>query len=143
MRRTIMVLAGLASVALFSGCAAYAQLANGSPPMRVGAGGDDAGGVAVGTNKTLTLDLGDGVKWEMVYVPTDEFMMGSPDSEVGRDSNETQHRVTLSKGFWMGKYEVTQEQWERVMWNNPSKYKGARNPVERVNCAPFGSALAV
>lgn len=133
MRRSIMVLASLASVALLSGCAANAQLASGSLPMRVGAGGDDAGGVAVGTNKTVTLDLGDGVKLEMVYVPAGEFMMGSPESEVGRDSNETQHRVILSKAFWMGKYEVTQEQWERVMRNNPSKYKGARNPVERVS----------
>lgn len=133
MRRSIMVLASLASVALLSGCAANAQLASGSLPMRVGAGGEDAGAVAVGTNKTLTLDLGDGVKLEMVYVPAGEFMMGSPESEVGRDSNETQHRVTLSKAFWMGKYEVTQEQWERVMRNNPSKYKGARNPVERVS----------
>jgi len=56
-------------------------------------------------------------------------MMGSPVSEKGRKDNETQHEVTLTKPFYMGKYEVTQEQWQAVMGNNPSRTKGAKLPV--------------
>ncbi len=41
--------------------------------------------------------------------------------------------VTMTKGFWLGKYEVTQEQWQSVMGENPSYFKGARNPVENVS----------
>ena len=69
-------------------------------------------------------DLGQGVSLEMVLIPAGKFMMGSPASEKGRSDNETQHEVTLTKPFYMGKYEVTQEQWEAVMGNNPSAYKG-------------------
>jgi formylglycine-generating enzyme required for sulfatase activity len=50
--------------------------------------------------------------------------MGSPSGEAGRDSNETQHTVTLTKGFWMGKYEVTQEQYQAVTGVNPSYFHG-------------------
>ena len=61
-------------------------------------------------------------------------MMGSPVSETGRTNNETQHEVTLTKPFYMGKYEVTQDQWEAVMGNNPSiKTKGAKLPVTDVS----------
>ena len=79
------------------------------------------------------VDLGKGVKLEMVLVPAGKFMMGSLASEVGRGKNETQHEVTLTKPFYMGKYEVTQEQWQSVMGNNPSQIKGARLPVNNVS----------
>jgi formylglycine-generating enzyme required for sulfatase activity len=46
--------------------------------------------------------------------------MGSPESEPGHVTNETQHSVTLTKGFYMGKYPVTQAQYEVVMGTNPS-----------------------
>ena len=81
----------------------------------------------------LTVDLGGGVKMEMVWIPAGSFMMGSPSNEASRDSDETQHRVTLNRGYWMGKYEVTQEQWAHVMGSNPSSFKGAHNPVEEVS----------
>jgi formylglycine-generating enzyme required for sulfatase activity len=59
--------------------------------------------------------------------------MGSPSGEQGRDDDEGPvHRVELD-GFWMGKYEVTQGEWERVMGNNPSHFKGSRRPVEKVS----------
>ena len=54
-------------------------------------------------------------------------------SEDGRFDNETQHRVTLTKGYWLGKYEVTQRQWQSVMGSNPSNFKGDNLPVENVS----------
>ena len=56
------------------------------------------------------------------------------DNNTKRYSNEgPQHRVTISKGFWLGKYEITQAQWEAVMGSNPSKYKGGNRPVGQVS----------
>ena len=79
-------------------------------------------------------DLGKGVKLDLVLIPAGKFMMGSPVSEKGRYDNETQHEVTLTKPFYMGKYEITQEQYESVMGNNPSnKTKGAKLPVTNVS----------
>jgi formylglycine-generating enzyme required for sulfatase activity len=79
-------------------------------------------------------DLGKGINLEMLLIPAGKFKMGSPASEKGRRDNETQHEVTLTKPFYMGKYEVTQEQWESVMGNNPSsRTKGAKCPVTDVS----------
>jgi formylglycine-generating enzyme required for sulfatase activity len=52
---------------------------------------------------------------EMVWCPPGEFLMGSPEDEEGRVDDETQHRVTLTKGFWMAKTETTQGQWAGAM----------------------------
>jgi formylglycine-generating enzyme required for sulfatase activity len=90
------------------------------------------GGVASTESKQLVLDLGGGVKMVFVLIPAGRFIMGSPAGEAGREDNETQHEVAISKPFYMGVTEVTQEQYEAVMGNNPSRFKGARNPVERV-----------
>jgi len=72
---------------------------------------------------------------EMVKIPPGEFMMGSPKDEPEREDNETQHKVTLTKGFEMQKTEVTQRQWEQVMGYNPSYFKncGKDCPVESVS----------
>ena len=78
-------------------------------------------------------DLGNGTNLEMVLIPAGKFMMGSPASEIGRKSDEKRHEVTLSKPFYIGKYEVAQEQWESVMGNNPSETKGAKRPVTQVS----------
>jgi formylglycine-generating enzyme required for sulfatase activity len=84
--------------------------------------------------KTRTFDLGNGVNMEMVLIPAGTFMMGSPDSEADRDDNETQHQVTISKPYYLGKYPVTQAQWQQVMGNNPSHFKGDKLlPVESVS----------
>ena len=48
-------------------------------------------------------------------------------------SEKPQHRVRITKPFYLGKYLVTQEQWEAVMGNNPSHFKGPKNPVEQVS----------
>jgi len=72
---------------------------------------------------------------EMVLIPVGTFLMGSPNTEKDQyDGEGPQHKVTISKDFYMGKYEVTQAQWEAVMGNNPSYYKGQpNNPVEQVS----------
>jgi len=87
----------------------------------------------VKSGKIEVVDLGKDVKLEMVLVPAGKFMMGSPASEKGRNENETQHEVTLTKPFYMGKYEVTQEQWFEIMGGNPSKEKGRMLPVTNVS----------
>ncbi|MDM8543712.1 SUMF1/EgtB/PvdO family nonheme iron enzyme [Desulfococcaceae bacterium HSG9] len=75
------------------------------------------------------------LKMKFVYIPPGKFMMGSPESEKGRDNEKKQHEVTLSKGFYMGTTEVTQAQWKAVMGNNPSRFKkcGDNCPVESVS----------
>jgi formylglycine-generating enzyme required for sulfatase activity len=70
---------------------------------------------------------------EFVWVPGGCFQMGSPASEEDRGSNETQHEVCVD-GFWMGKTEVTQGQWQKIMGSNPSRFKNGDNyPVEQVS----------
>ena len=82
----------------------------------------------------LTLDLGDDVEMEFVWIPAGSFMMGSPDDEEWRQPGESPaHKVTISKGFWTGKYEVTQEQYEQVIGKNPSIFKDDGKPVEMVS----------
>jgi formylglycine-generating enzyme required for sulfatase activity len=82
---------------------------------------------------SLTLDLGKGVTMKLVLISPGTFMMGSPDSEQGRESKEgPQHEVAISKPFYMGVTEVTQAQYEAVMGTNPSKFKGPTNPVDSV-----------
>ena len=70
---------------------------------------------------------------EFVLLRPGTFDMGSPPNEEGRDKDETRHRVTLTKAFWMGRYEVTQAQWEAVMGHNPSQSRGPDLPVEQVS----------
>ena len=79
-------------------------------------------------------DLGNGVTLEMVAIPAGEFMMGSPAGEKERRDNEgPQHKVSVPE-FWMGKFPVTQAQYQAVMGKNPSHFKnGAKRPVERVS----------
>ena len=71
---------------------------------------------------------------DMVLIPADNFKMGSPASEKGRTDDEGLHQVTITEQYYMGKYEVTQEQWEAVIGHNPSsKNKGAKLPVTDVS----------
>ena len=69
-----------------------------------------------------------------VWVPPGTFVMGSPADELGRSNDETQHTVTLTQGFWLSDHEVTQAEYQAVMGNNPSSFKGdVLLPVERVS----------
>ncbi|MFC1811454.1 formylglycine-generating enzyme family protein [Thermodesulfobacteriota bacterium] len=84
-----------------------------------------------GTDKKISNSLG----MEFVYIKPGTFMMGSPLDEPGRNWNEKQHRVTLTKGFYMQTTEVTQGQWQAVMGGNPSYFKNCGDdcPVEKVS----------
>ena len=90
------------------------------------------------------IDLNSTVGLEMIWVEPGTFTMGSPESETDRSNEagrETQHEVTLSNGFYLGKYEVTQAQYEAVMTGNsdglsatPSNFASNPNrPVEKVS----------
>jgi len=95
----------------------------------------------LGVPVARTVDLGGGVKLRLVLVPAGDFMMGSPPGEEKRLGAEgPQHRVRITKPFYIGKHEVTQAQWERITGENPSYFKGAKNPVENVawdDCQAF------
>ena len=71
---------------------------------------------------------------EFVWVPAGEFRMGSTSRHAGSDEKPVT-RVRISRGFWMGKFEVTQRQWQAVMGSNPSHFKncGGDCPVEEVS----------
>ncbi|MDE5070301.1 MAG: bifunctional serine/threonine-protein kinase/formylglycine-generating enzyme family protein [Trichodesmium sp. St16_bin4-tuft] len=86
-----------------------------------------------GSAKQTIQDLGRGIKLEMVYIPGGSFLMGSPENEADRRNSEgPQHQVTLPP-FYMSKYPITQNQYQAIMGKNPSKFKGANRPVEKVN----------
>ncbi len=72
---------------------------------------------------------------KLVKIPAGQFLIGSPETEAGRGNNETLHRVTLNREFYIGRYEVTQEQWIKVMGSNPSigKSAGLQAPVENIS----------
>ena len=94
--------------------------------------------------KVEVIDLGKGIKLELVFIPAGKFKMGSPETERGRQKNESQHEVTITKSFLIGKYEVTQEQWEVLMGKNPSVNVGPRLPVTNVSwveCQEFIKVL--
>ena len=90
-------------------------------------------GTIIGNQPVMNVD--------MVWIPAGTFTMGSPTTEPDRNSGETQRQVTLTKGFYMGKYEVTQEQYQAVTGVNPSNFSSnpaagetqGRRPVERVS----------
>ena len=76
------------------------------------------GGVCYAEEITVTLP--GGATMEMVWIKPGTFMMGSPEDEPGREDNEgPQHQVTITKGFWMGKIELTQGQWTSVTGTRP------------------------
>ncbi|MEM6404677.1 MAG: SUMF1/EgtB/PvdO family nonheme iron enzyme, partial [Cyanobacteria bacterium P01_D01_bin.116] len=81
----------------------------------------------------FTEDLGNGVTLEMVLIPSGSFMMGAPEDEKeSRDSERPQHKVNIQP-FFMGKYQVTQEQYQAIMGKNPSRFQGKKQPVEKVS----------
>ena len=95
-----------------------------------GSGTPAASGSGDGQPKTKMLDLGGGVTMELIYVAPGSFMMGR---NGGNSNSSPAHKVTLTKGYWLGKYEVTQRQWKQVMGYNPSKFKGDDLPINTIS----------
>lgn len=90
-------------------------------------------------------NLGNGVYLDMVYVAGGSFLMGSPSSETKSSEDERpQHKVTIPN-FWIGKYQVTQAQWQAVMKYNRSDFRGEDRPVQYVrwiDCQEFCQKLS-
>jgi formylglycine-generating enzyme required for sulfatase activity len=104
-----------------------AALTGAAKPAPAGAPTSTQGAARPATQKPpVTNNIG----MELVYVPAGSSMMGS---ENGGADEQPVHRVTIGKPFYMGKYEVTQAQWQDVMSNNPSRFKGSNLPVEQVS----------
>jgi formylglycine-generating enzyme required for sulfatase activity len=101
------------------------------------------------TPPELTLDLGDGVKMEMMYIKPGKFIMGGESTKDGRFEciELPKHEVTLTKGFYLGKYEVTQAQFQAIMGSNPSRSTKAPDcPVDNVSfsdAAKFCADVAI
>jgi len=97
--------------------------------------------VKVGENWVIPLPQG--VELDMVWIKPGTFTMGISENELSTfipdvvkdivKEHEMPHQVTLTKGYWLGKYEVTQRQWKAVMESNPSEFEGDDLPVEQVS----------
>lgn len=125
-----VVIAAVLFGVLLSGVGAWYVLTRDAGGLQVT--GDDQK-VHVRAEKEFSLDLGGGVTLRLVHIPAGKFTMGSPVGEVDREDDEgPQREVMISKPFLMGIHEVTQEQYERVMGNNPSHFKGGQKPVDTV-----------
>ena len=82
---------------------------------------------------TKAVGLGGGVQMVLVWCPAGSFVMGSPETESSRGNDENPHHVTLTRGFWLCKHPVTQQQWSVIMGANPSTFKGQKFPIETVS----------
>ncbi len=82
----------------------------------------------------VEVQIENSIGMKLRLIPPGEFMMGSPESEVGRFGNEgPQHRVRITRPFYLGKYPVTQSQWASVMKNNPSVFSSDGRYSDRVS----------
>jgi len=79
-------------------------------------------------------DLENSPKQRFRWIPAGEFMMGSPEHEVERNSSENYHQVTLSHGFWLADTACSQAFWQAIMGDNPAHFTlSGQHPVERVS----------
>ena len=90
--------------------------------VKVPAASAETGVSSVAANKTKTITLPGGATMEMIWCPPGTYMMGRRKDSPCQESHDVcpPIKVTLTKGFWLGKYEVTQAQWKSVMGTNPS-----------------------
>ena len=87
-----------------------------------------------GKPRVLTVDLGGGETMDFVRIEPGTFQMGAPDGEKeASDEEKPQRKVEITKGFYLGKFEVTQGQYKAITGDTPSKFKGDRLPVETVS----------
>ena len=87
-------------------------------------------GSEAGERAVITVN---GVEFAFRWCPPGTFMMGSPESEEGRNRDEMQHPVTLTRGFWIMETEVTQKQWKAVMGDYPKRFPDDNYPVGDVS----------
>jgi formylglycine-generating enzyme required for sulfatase activity len=126
----VLAVIGMACSLLMMSCKQDAQ----QPISITQSTGNDGPPKALGIPNKLTLDLGNKVTMKLVLIPAGTFTMGSPKNDKDRSADESpQHEVTISNPFYMGIYTVTQEQYQQVMGENPSEFKGKTNPVEKVS----------
>ena len=120
--RTVLFLSALAAAAAAHGAAPMIVT---SPTNQTVAAGEGVELKAEAKNcGDFTIDLPNGVVLEMVGIEPGSFTMGSPTGEIGRVDVEGQFGVTLSHGFWIGKYEVTQDQYVSLMGINTCRSWG-------------------
>jgi formylglycine-generating enzyme required for sulfatase activity len=82
----------------------------------------------------LVVDLGEGMELRLAYIPSGTFLMGSPEDEEGRRDDEgPRHVVSISRGFYLAVWPITQAQWRAVMGCNPSRFRDDDRPVESVS----------
>ena len=86
--------------------------------------------IPAGERMVLTINE---VKYPFRWCPAGTFMMGSPESELERESNETQHQVTLTRGFWLLETAVTQTMWVSVMGDTPRAFRGNNFPMDLIS----------
>ncbi len=120
---SIMLEIAITALVLMAGC----------DNVQLGSIAEAVGTVEIKIGENYTLPLSEKVNLDMIWIEPGTFMMGSPENELGRHSSETQHQVTLTKGYWLGKYVVTQDQYKAIIRTNPSEFQGADLPVERVS----------
>jgi formylglycine-generating enzyme required for sulfatase activity len=89
--------------------------------------------VAAASSLVLPNELTNSVGMKFRLIQPGTFMMGSPESELGRGRDERQHQVTLTNLYSMGIYPVTQSEYHQIMGSNPSRFKGDCHPVEQVS----------
>jgi formylglycine-generating enzyme required for sulfatase activity len=144
MKRFLTLCLLLSAAALLSGCPGQNDQSDqtASPPATHLAATETATNQAdasQSTDKTSSNQAADkavtnSISMEFVLIPAGSFMMGEEQSLGDYENAIPQHRVTISQPFYLGKYEVTQREWEAVMGNNPSEFKGQQNnPVENVS----------
>ena len=110
-----------------------------APPSWANAWGRDSMGAWVdiqieSTNRKL-------VTQRLRWIEAGSFAMGSPETEAGRESDETEHRVTISEGYWLADTACTLALWQAVMGDNPSRFRGAERPVEMVSWDQVGTFI--
>lgn len=93
--------------------------------------------VTANSDSLLSFSLGNDVTLEMIRVKAGTFMMGSQEDEFGHRHNEKLHKVTLTQDYWLGKFPVTQAQFQAIRRYNPSHFCGSKRPVE---CVTWDSA---
>jgi formylglycine-generating enzyme required for sulfatase activity len=132
----IALIVTVAAAISFVGC--------GKSPQAANAPSTEKGGGSAGSKAEVAFGLGNGVKMEFILIQPGSFTMGSDNPNPAFEGERPPHKVTITKPFYLGKHEVTQEQWEAVMGSNPSHFKGPKRPIENVSwndCQDFLAKL--